>query len=361
MVTRDLLGLHATEPFGPYLQLWARMDRFEPATLDRLLYEEPRLARVNAMRATLFLETRDLLPPLFAATMRVRMRGLDRYLESDGLTREGYGRLAEWIEATLAGRALTARELRDELGDQRSLTVALHVMCDEGRIVRWRPAGGRRDSTSTYRLFSEALPEVDLDRWGEEDAIARLAELYIRRYGPVTETDLGWWSGLDRQRLRAALARLGDAVIAVGITGLGERHLVDHDALLTSRRPSEPHGWVSFLPMLDPYLMGYRDRSRFMDPRHAGYVFDRGGNSTSVILVDGRVAGVWDWHDGAPRHVRVLLFEPLAPPIRALVLERGAGLGRFMAGETVPVIEVDTMRPLTERSTWVRSPLADPD
>ena len=360
-VARDLLGLHATDPFSPYLQVWARVRQFEQATLDRLLYDDPRLARVSGMRGTLFIEPADLLPLVFAATKRIRMRGRDRYLEANGLTEERYARLAEKVETTLVGRAMTARALRTQLGVDRSLTAVMQLMSDEGRIIRWRPAGGRRDATSTYRVFGEALPGVDLTGWDEAEAISRLAELYVRHYGPATEEDLSWWSGLDRRSLRAGLARLGPAILTVGIAGLGDRYLVHHDEPATSGLRNEVHGCVSFLPILDPYLMGYRDRLRFIDPRHYDYVFDRGGNSTSVILVDGRVAGVWDWRERPWRHVRLHLFESVIPATRASILQRGEELGSFVAGETVPVVEVDAMKPLTERSAWTRSPLADPD
>ena len=36
--------------------------------------------------------------------------------------------------------------------------------------------------------------------------------------------------------------------------------------------------------MLDPYLMGYKDRERYLDPRFKDFVFDRSGNVTNTIV-----------------------------------------------------------------------------
>jgi hypothetical protein len=51
---------------------------------------------------------------------------------------------------------------------------------------------------------------------------------------------------------------------------------------------------VRLLPVWDAYLMAYRERERYLLPEHAGFVYDRVGNATSVLLINGRVGGVWD-------------------------------------------------------------------
>jgi hypothetical protein len=108
--------------------------------------------------------------------------------------------------------------------------------------------------------------------------------------------------------------------------------------------------------MLDPYPMGYRDRSRMLDAGLNEVVVDRGGNVTSVVLVDGRVAGVWDLGDTAGSAVRVLLFDP-AHPARDRVLDRAAQTAEFWYGRAVAVEEYVSMVPLRQRSGVMRRPL----
>ena len=54
--------LHATEPATVYLSLHARVDGLTVADVDRALYDDRTLVKQLAMRRTLFVFPRDLLP-----------------------------------------------------------------------------------------------------------------------------------------------------------------------------------------------------------------------------------------------------------------------------------------------------------
>jgi len=60
--TRAMTVLHATEPATPYLSLFARIDSFTRADLDNALFKSKSLVKQLAMRRTLFVFPRDLLP-----------------------------------------------------------------------------------------------------------------------------------------------------------------------------------------------------------------------------------------------------------------------------------------------------------
>jgi hypothetical protein len=77
----------------------------------------------------------------------------------------GHERLAERASDVLAGRALDARQIRAARATREALPAVLHVMCDEGRLVRWKAPGGWSAASQTYRLLGEALPGVDLSTW----------------------------------------------------------------------------------------------------------------------------------------------------------------------------------------------------
>lgn len=113
---------------------------------------------------------------------------------------------------------------------------------------------------------------------------------------------------------------------------------------------------LSFLPVLDPYLQGYRSRGRCLGPDQERFVFDAKGNATSVVLVAGRPAGVWEL--AAERaEVLVHFFVGLDRTTRRRVLDAGQRLAVALAGEGAAVAEVTEMTPLTERAGWVLSPL----
>jgi hypothetical protein len=87
-------------------------------------------------------------------------------------------------------------------------------------------------------------------------------------------------------------------------------------------------------------------------------VINRGGNVTSVVLVDGRVAGVWDLTEDPNPAIRVLLFDPDHRD-RHRILDRAAETAAFWFGEPVTVAEYASMVPLRQRSVVMRRPLDD--
>jgi hypothetical protein len=65
--TRALTVLHSTEPATVYLSVWARVDGVTVADVDRALYDDRSLVKQLAMRRTLFVFPRDLLPAVWGA------------------------------------------------------------------------------------------------------------------------------------------------------------------------------------------------------------------------------------------------------------------------------------------------------
>jgi hypothetical protein len=361
-VARDLVGLHGTSAPNPYLQLQVRVSGFERSMLDRELYERRSLARVRCMRGTLFVLPLDLLPIAWAATRSRVLDASTAYLVSQGLTVQSYELWAGRIEDLLAGRALSATEVRSALQAAKDIPVpaVLNQMCDEGRLVRDRPVAGWHDARNTYRRFSEALPQVELDGCSPAEATTQLVERYVAGYGPVTLEDIAWWTGLGVDRCRIALAELDDRIIPVRVPGWDGDHVVvraDLDRMLHTVAPRRTQ--LSMLATLDPYTMGFRDRTRMLDAARYEYVYDRGGNATSVVLVDGRVAGVWD----VDSHRREARFFPFGNPTN-VVEERLraelAAMGTVITGSAVTVSRSSKMTRLTEqRAGWFVKPLQD--
>ena len=102
--------------------------------------------------------------------------------------------------------------------------------------------------------------------------------------------------------------------------------------------------------------MGYRDRERFLDTDRRDWVYDRGGNAAPVVLLDGRVGGVWDLTDLPAPAGRMLLFDP-GDPRRKLVVEEVRRTAGFWFGHDVPVHEFTGMVPLRQRTGVMRRPL----
>jgi hypothetical protein len=352
-VADDVLGLHATSPTTPYLSLFERVQGFASDHLEDALYERRDLVRLKGMRGTVFLFSRRLAPLVFAATRAATLASDRRWL---AINADGYARLAPKVVGALAGQSLTVKQLRQVLGADAELAGVVAMLCDEGRIVRDQPIGSRNSSTFRYRLWAEVLPDVVLDEWDEAAAMRELVRLYIDSYGPVTRADLIWWTGLPARRIDGALSHLGDELVPVSVVGLEGELLMTASALDQTAAADRGGAPVNLLPMLDPFTMGYRDRSRLLDPSLNETVIDRGGNATSVVLVDGRVAGVWDFPEAPNAAVRVLLFEP-GHRGRKRILEHAAETAAFWFDRPARVEEYTSMIPLRQRSGVMRRPL----
>jgi hypothetical protein len=105
---------------------------------------------------------------------------------------------------------------------------------------------------------------------------------------------------------------------------------------------------INVLPVLDPYIMGYKIRQRYLDPDIYDFVFDRSGNGTSTIIIKGQIGGIWDFTEP---DIKLFLFEKedvkkVFKQIRAKTME----VGRFISGIDVQFKMCQSMRSLRQRS-----------
>jgi len=116
---------------------------------------------------------------------------------------------------------------------------------------------------------------------------------------------------------------------------------------------------INFLPGLDPYVMGYKLRDRYLDREQYNHVFDRSGNAAPTILVDGRIAGIWDYAAGECPVVKFHLFDHARLETQIPEITRKAAeVGSFISGTQARLKECRTMVPLTEMTPGaVMSPL----
>lgn len=344
----DQVGLHTSDPATPFLSSWARVDGLGIRDMEACLYDDPSLFRILGMRRTLFAVPVDLMPllhhgcalPLAAAEQR-RLVG---YLESQGITNDGYRWLEEVGNATVEaiirrGEAL-ATELREDVPELKETLVfgrgkkwggkvgvstrVLFLLATQGRIVRGRPRGAWR--SGQYRWvamesrLSDGIPQLDAGI-----ARSRLVEAWLRTYGPGTQADLRWWTGWTLRNLRPALAALDLAEVEID-TGAAWLMADDVDPIPT------PAPWAALLPGLDPTVMGWRERHWYLGDRWEG-LFDRNGNAGPTVWWCGRVVGGWGQRpDGA---VVYRLTEDIGADGESAVSERAAALEAWLSGVRV--------------------------
>jgi hypothetical protein len=325
-VVRGICGLHAQLMSSAELSLWARIDGLERATVHEAVWQRRALVKLWAMRGTL-----HLLP---AAELGVWLSALgasnkvDRHSELDGLTHA-------------VGRALEDRILTRE-----ELALAVEQITGEpsfGEYVRFswgsylKPAsfrGGLCFAPSDDGRVRFTTPATwvpgGIDKPDSADALREVTRRVLAAYAPLTAKDLAlWWGGFGPARGARMLAELGDEAVEVDIEG--ERAWVLARDLREIAESKSPNA-ARLLPAFDPWVIGAsRGAPALLEPRHKARVYRPQGWISPVLLVNGRMAGVWK-HARKGRRLLVDIdpFSPLPAWARRQLTAEADRLAAFL-------------------------------
>ncbi|HLS48521.1 MAG TPA: winged helix DNA-binding domain-containing protein, partial [Actinomycetaceae bacterium] len=308
--TKAMTVLHATEPSSVHLAVHARTDGVTIADVERELYEQRSLVKQLAMRRTLWVFPRDLLPAaLGSAAARVadqQRRTVARTVERHSVADDGETWLADASRAVLDlladGTPRSARELREALpelagtittGLDRAWGGTFHLaprvltaLGAAGLIARGPNAGHWRLGRPTWTLMSCWLGEQPATLPAGE-GYAELVRRWLAAFGPGTLEDVQWWLGSTKAAARAALTAV-DAV-EVSLDGGAVGWVLPEDV----EPVASPGPWAALLPTLDPTTMGWKGRGFYLDPGDAVYLFDSNGNAGTTAWWNGRIVGAW--------------------------------------------------------------------
>jgi hypothetical protein len=348
-VTRAMTVLHATEAATVHLAVAARAEGVTPEDVDAELYDSRQVVKQLAMRRTLFVFPRDLLPAAWgSAAARVvtsERKRIAKAIAGAGIAADGEAWLDAAREATLArlaaGPATTA-QLRAEVpelagmigGDtdktwDRPVPVAPWVLTHlglEGAALRGRNAGHWRLNKPTWTTASDWLGTVP-EPLDEAAGYAALVDSWLTTFGPGTAADIQWWLGSTKTAVTRALADVEAVEVALDDGSTGWVHPLDVD----ETRPVEP--WAALLPTLDPTVMGWKSRAFYLAPEHVPYLFDTNGNAGTTAWWDGRVVGCWVQDDAGV--VRLSLLEDVGAEGLAALEHEAERLTAWLDGTVI--------------------------
>lgn len=308
-IVNDLVALHSSDPATVFLSCLVRMEEPSIAAVEQALYTDRHLVRHHAMRRTIWVMTPQTARLAHAATTAKIARN-ERKTNIKAVDASGVaGDPEAWLDSGVAEirtlldaeGPLGTREIGQRLPHlavplvygtaKHNATLNAHTKLLQGagfagEFLRLQPTGSWTSAeylwTVTEDWLGHPIPGLEL-----RGAAAGLVEHYLRRFGPATETDLRWWLGETATLVRNALADI-DAV-EVGLDGDTTGWVAAGD--VDDAEPAEP--WVRLLPGLDVTPMGWKDRDWYLDPAHAGRLFDRFGNVGPTIWADGEIVGGW--------------------------------------------------------------------
>jgi winged helix DNA-binding protein len=327
-VVSDICGLHAQVMSSAELSLWARVDGLERGAVQELLWERRELVKLWVMRGTLHLLPSRELGFWLSALGRQRKYGNEGSDEIDTLTNA--------VARALDGRVLTREQLADrvvrytgseELGEHVRFSWGSYLKAASWRgLLCFAPSPDKNVRfTSPATWLHEPIERIDSD-----EALREMTRRFLRAYGPATPDILSlWWGGYGPALGRKLLA--GIETVELDVEGLRTWLLRrDRAALRAAKRPHV----ARLLPAFDPWVLGASRVEGLLDPAHKPLVYRAQGWISPVVLVDGRISGVWKHtRKGRRLLVEVEPFLRLQKWARAAIEAEAERLALFLRGE----------------------------
>jgi uncharacterized protein YcaQ len=330
-VVGDICGIQAQVMSAAQLALWARVKNLTLEDVERALWQDHTLVKTWCMRGTVHLLPAAELP-VYTGAYRLRgTRSVERWLTESGIKPVEIKAMTETIVEALASGPLTRRELTEKvvsiLGPRTKRWVGhswggvVKQPCYQGRVC----FGPNQGQEISFVRTDQWLPEPSV--LPVKEAETALFRRYLKSYGPVTLGDFNYWAGIRAKEAGVILKRMGAEVKEVNVEG--RPALILRQDLVTLRKP-EPADSVRLLPSFDSYLLGHRNKDHLVDAAHYKLVFRKAGWLSPVVLVNGKVTGVWNYkRNGKRLSVTIHPFSRLSRRIRDRIEDEAIDLGRF--------------------------------
>lgn len=337
-VVRDVSGVQAQVFSAAALALRARVRGLTMEDVERALWRDRSLVKAWSMRGALhLLPSEDFLR--YSRGLAGRAARWMGWMARRGLTEPEADALVAAIVEALRDGPLTRRDLAKRVVESLGERGRRWVEHSWGGIVQRATFFGHvvfgpsKGNEITFALREAWLP--GLRDTSSDEAEAFLLRAYLRCFGPASAQDFAAWSGSTVPDATRIFERLEHAVAPIAIdrrTGWILRE--DLRALRTARLTSPV---VRLLPSFDEYLLAHARKDHLVDDAHYTRVYRKAGWLTPVVLVDGRVAGLWSYErKRSGIAVRVEPFTRFSREIREGVEAEVDDVGRFLEGSAAP-------------------------
>ena len=351
-----MAGAQAQLLSAAQISLWARVRDLRIADIEKAVSERT-LVKASGMRRTLFLAP--------AQELAIFVRGTAGRAEKEIRWARGKGVPEHVIEAAIdaALGVLDEPLTRPEIAERASRALGVRMQGVHGG--GW----GHRKKIDGVPVGHLTYPVVDLlhlvaargvvcygpnrgneptfvraDAWipgwrdvPREQAEGILLRTYLRAFGPATATDFAMWSGVTLTDAREIWSRQQADFASVNVEGWRAEILrEDLDEIARARfvRPL-----VRLLPYFDSFLLGHKEREHLVAMDHRPRVYRAQGWIAPVVLIDGRVAAVWEQRRERDRlRLKVEKLGLISRRVAAGIREEAQDLSRFLG---VPNVDVE--------------------
>jgi len=263
---------------------------------------------------------------------RSEVESMRRIMSRFGITAKEAEGLNEAAMEALSAGPLTKGELTERVkprvGKKVRATMAqfwnIFRPAFAAGLICYGPESGKE---AVFIRVEQWLPKQR--EFSETEAQQMLLRRYLRAYGPATLQDFSKWTGLLMKEAKAVWEMLQEELVEISIED--EKAFLlrdDHDQLANGSLDGQV---LRLLPHFDPYLLAHADKNHLVDSSHYKRVYRNQGWISPVILLDGKVIGVWSYTRRAKRWALAIEpFQKFSKAVRAKIEEEAASLGNFL-------------------------------
>jgi hypothetical protein len=335
-VAGRVCGIQAQVVSAAELALGARVSGGSQADVQAALNETHELVKTYGPRGTLHLLPAGELP-LWMAAMRAREALLEQpWYAAAGLDAAQADALLAAIGQALDGRSLTRAELASEVSRLAGAWALEKLASTWGEclspaafrgLLCFGPSQGSRVTFVRADQWTAVWQELE-----PEPALLEVLRRYIAAYGPAAASDFARWFWIKPGDAQGLIERLVGELAPVEIEGSPAWVLANQ-----AEAPNLQAGPPRLLPQYDCYLLGSYPRERVVpeEARKRFFSYGRGrfegAVGLPVLLIDGRVAGIWERkRRGKKLEIRVEAFVKLDQAQQAAVEADAGRIGEFL-------------------------------
>ncbi|NIW79964.1 MAG: hypothetical protein GWN16_11115 [Calditrichae bacterium] len=314
------------------MALWARTPDLRQSDIHAALWENHTLIKTSCMRQTLHLIPAADYFVFINALKRSRFEALWRIMAKFRITPSEYDSMNEEIMEALSDGPLTQRELIKEIKpkvEDNVRTWMAHVwsifkpVLAEG-LICYGPNQGQQ---VTFVRVDQWLPKRD--EVAEQEARQTLLRRFLSAFAPATVQDFSKWSGMPMKEAKQIWKSSEDEMVEVSVEGQ-PTFILNQDLEDLKNRPAKSQP-LRLLPNFDSYLLGHVDKNHLVDAKYYKRVYRNQGWISSVILLDGKVIGIWSYKQRKDRIlVEIDPFEKISKAVSHQIENEAERLGRFI-------------------------------
>ncbi len=333
-ISQSTCGIQAQVMAAAEMQLWARAHKISRADIHSALWENRSLVKTSAMRGTLHVLSASDYLIYINAIKRSRTRAMQQIMSRYGVTQKKGNDVTKAVVEILDDGPMTRSELTKHVISLKMIGknakewyklswwgVVRQAMV-EGLVCYGHDQGRK----VTLVRVDQWLP--NLEEVSEQDAKRIFFSRYLAAYGPATLQDFAKWSGISMQEVRTIRQEMAKELVEVGFEDKeGLILLKDFDQL---RKSSLDGQVLCLLPHFDPFMLGHVDKNQLVDSKFYKRVYRKAGWISPVILLNGRVIGVWSYTRKSKRlFLGIEPFVKFSKTIFTRIEEEAASLGGF--------------------------------